>query len=77
MRQTRWKLRPAARTLGLSPVKLRQEFRQWLEHLLVLSGGRNDEVADRLDMPIEILLRKIEDLGIAQPEKPETGEGDS
>jgi len=43
LRQTRWKLRPAARTLGLSPVKLRQEFRQWLEHLLVLSGGRNDD----------------------------------
>ncbi|MBC8262168.1 MAG: sigma-54-dependent Fis family transcriptional regulator [Planctomycetia bacterium] len=77
LRQTRWKLRPAARTLGLSPVKLRQEFRQWLEHLLVLSGGRNDEVADRLDMPIEILRRKIEDLGIDPPEKPKTGEGES
>ena len=66
LRQTRWKLRPAARLLGLSPVKLRQEFRQWLEYLLAHFGGREEEVADRLDMPTEILQRKLADLGIRQ-----------
>ncbi|OUU26352.1 MAG: hypothetical protein CBC13_00455 [Planctomycetia bacterium TMED53] len=64
LRQTKWKLRPAARLLGLSPVKLRTEFRQWIEYLLSHFGGREEEVADRLDMPLEILQRKMKDLGI-------------
>ncbi len=64
LRQTRWKLRPAARILGISPVKLRQDFRAWIEHLLLNSGGDREGVASRLDMPVEILIRKLEDLGI-------------
>lgn len=77
LRQTKWKLRPAARLLGLSPVKLRTEFRQWIEYLLDHCGGRKDEVADRLDMPAEILERKLADLGITAPQKEKTGEADA
>lgn len=64
LRQTRWKLRPAARILGISPVKLRQDFRVWIEHLLTVCHQDQQEVATRLDMPIEMLVRKLEDLGI-------------
>ena len=64
LRQTRWKLRPAARILGISPVKLRQDFRAWIEHLLEENQGQKSEVATRLDMPEEILDRKLDDLGI-------------
>ncbi len=77
LRQTKWKLRPAARLLGLSPVKLRTEFRQWIEHLLDHCGGRRDEVADRLDMPAEILERKLADLGIGTPTEEKTGEAEA
>ena len=64
LRQTRWKLRPAARILGISPVKLRQDFRAWIEHLLEENQGQKSEVAARLDMPEEILNRKLDDLGL-------------
>jgi Nif-specific regulatory protein len=64
LRQTRWKLRPAARILGISPVKLRQDFRAWIEHLLEENQGQKSVVATRLDMPEEILDRKLDDLGI-------------
>ncbi|HIG05686.1 MAG TPA: sigma-54-dependent Fis family transcriptional regulator [Planctomycetes bacterium] len=64
LRQTRWKLRPAARILGISPVKLRQDFRLWIEHLLDDSQQDHQKVATRLGMPIEMLIRKLGDLGI-------------
>jgi len=64
LRQTRWKLRPAARILGISPVKLRQDFRLWIEHLLEDSQQDHQKVATRLGMPIELLIRKLGDLGI-------------
>ena len=64
LRQTRWKLRPAARILGISPVKLRQDFRLWIEHLLDDSEQDHQQVATRLGMPIEILIRKLVDLGL-------------
>ena len=64
LRQTRWKLRPAARILGISPVKLRQDFRLWIEHLLDDSEQDHQQVATRLGMPIEILIRKLGDLGL-------------
>lgn len=64
LRQTRWKLRPAARILGISPVKLRQDFRLWIEHLLDDSQQDHQKVATRLGMPIELLIRKLGDLGI-------------
>ena len=64
LRQTRWKLRPAARILGISPVKLRQDFRLWIEHLLDDSQQNHQKVATRLGMPIEMLVRKLKDLGL-------------
>ncbi|RTZ92833.1 MAG: hypothetical protein DSY81_01100 [Bacillota bacterium] len=67
LRQTRWKLRPAARILGISPVKLRQDFRVWVEHLLAENQGDQQQVASRLDMPAELLRKKMDDLGIGDP----------
>jgi DNA-binding NtrC family response regulator len=67
LRQTRWKLRPAARILGISPVKLRQDFRVWVEHLLAENQGDQQQVASRLDMPPELLRKKMDDLGIGDP----------
>ncbi|MGE4620441.1 MAG: sigma-54-dependent Fis family transcriptional regulator [Planctomycetota bacterium] len=64
LRQTRWKLRPAARILGISPVKLRQDFRAWIEYLLDENQGDHGQIASRLDMPEEILEKKLNDLGI-------------
>ncbi len=65
LRQTRWKLRPAARILGISPVKLRQDFRSWIEYLLEENQGDQAQVASRLDMPEAILVKKLDDLGFA------------
>ena len=61
-----WKLRPAARLLGISPVKLRQDFRQYLEGLLDRQDGSEsvEEVARALDMPVKTLSRKLVDLGV-------------
>ena len=64
LRQTRWKLRPAARILGISPVKLRQDFRARIEYLLDENQGNHEQVASRLDMPEPILEKKLADLGI-------------
>ncbi len=62
LRVTDWKLRPAARLLGISPVKLRQDFRLYLEH--ILNGTGVESAADRIDMPTDVLERKLDDLGI-------------
>ncbi len=60
-----WKLRPAARLLGISPVKLRQDLKAWIEFALLEGGARNvSAVASRLDIPLETLSRKLADLGI-------------
>jgi transcriptional regulator with GAF, ATPase, and Fis domain len=65
LRYKGWKLRPAARLLGISPVKLRQDFRQYLEHLLARFGEDGEhQVSKILDMPYETLSRKLADLGI-------------
>ena len=66
LRYTGWKLRPAARLLGISPVKLRQDFRHYLQSLLESSGERREEaVSEILDMPYATLTRKLNDLGIS------------
>ena len=68
LRFSGWKLRPAARMLGISPVKLRQDFRSYLEALLVASGPQGHEaVAQMLDMPETTLRRKLSDLGVEVP----------
>ncbi|MFQ5654596.1 MAG: sigma 54-interacting transcriptional regulator [Planctomycetota bacterium] len=63
LRYNRWKLRPAARLLGISPVKLRQDFREYLKDLI--AGAGEDpaaRIAALLDMPEEKLRRKLADL---------------
>ncbi len=65
LRYTAWKLRPAARLLGISPGKLRQDFKQYLELLLGAAGERGGEaVAEMLDMPAETVRRKLSELEI-------------
>ncbi|MGA1203528.1 MAG: sigma 54-interacting transcriptional regulator [Planctomycetota bacterium] len=65
LRATGWKMRPAARLLGISPVKLRQDLKAWIE--LGIAESEAPELADvarRLEIPAEVLLRKLVDLGI-------------
>ena len=75
LRFTGWKLRPAARLLGISPVKLRQDFRAHLESLLAAftledTGDAGEvAVAKALDMPPGTLRRKLSDLGIEVPSR--------
>ena len=77
LRHTNWKLRPASRLLGISPVKLRQDFKSWLELLIerVSAAGNGDvvdSVATLLEMPPETLRRKLADLGIESGEREAT-----
>lgn len=77
LRQTRWKLRPAARLLGISPVKLRQDFKGWLKLLIERATAGDstdviDSVATAIDMPPEVLQRKLSDLGIDSSGKENT-----
>ena len=68
LRYTGWKLRPAARLLGISPVKLRQDFRQYLETLLAASPHQGAEaLAEALEMPLPTLRRKLADFGVEVP----------
>ena len=61
-----WKLRPAARLLGISPVKLRQDLKTWIEWAFEQSGTKDlDRVASRLGIPAETLKRKLDDLGLS------------
>ena len=60
--------RPAARLLGISPVKLRQDSRQYLQTLLAASPNQGDEaLAEALEMPLPTLRRKLADLGVEVP----------
>ena len=62
-----WKLRPAAKMLGLSPGKTREGLREYLAEV-----GRGAaslaEAAATLDIPADILARKLADLGLEKPE---------
>jgi Nif-specific regulatory protein len=62
LRASDWKLRPAARLLGVSPTKLRGEIKQFLSTTL---GQCRDpaRAATVLDIPEEVLRRKAVDLG--------------
>jgi transcriptional regulator with GAF, ATPase, and Fis domain len=64
LRAAGWKLRPAARLLGISSTKLRYELKEFLEQALVRSGGRLDEAARSLEIPLEILEKKAADFGL-------------
>ncbi|HVR75750.1 MAG TPA: sigma 54-interacting transcriptional regulator [Planctomycetota bacterium] len=64
LRATGWKLRPAARLLGISPTKLRAEFKEYVSRTLMGCGGKLDEAARALEIPTEILVKKAADLGL-------------
>ncbi|MFN0056840.1 MAG: sigma 54-interacting transcriptional regulator [Planctomycetota bacterium] len=78
LRYNNWKLRPAARLLGISAVKLRQDFREYLEWLITRAlaasappnaTGNEAHVertlAKALEMPPDTLRRKLTDLGLS------------
>jgi transcriptional regulator with GAF, ATPase, and Fis domain len=64
LRAAGWKLRLAARLLGISSTKLRYELKEFLEQALVRSGGRLDEAARSLEIPLEVLEKKATDFGL-------------
>jgi Nif-specific regulatory protein len=64
LRASRWKLRPAARLLGISPTKLRYELKEYLEQALARSGGKLEEAAAAVSIPLEVLEKKAADLGL-------------
>jgi transcriptional regulator with GAF, ATPase, and Fis domain len=64
LRARRWKLRPAARLLGISPTKLRYELKEFLEQALVRCDGNVSLAAKALEIPLEILEKKAADLGL-------------
>ena len=64
LRVTDWKLRTAARILGISPTKLRSELRDFIEKHLKQSGGDLAKAAASLDIPTSILKKKSKDLGL-------------
>lgn len=61
---TRWKLRPAARLLGISPTKLRGELREFLGERLEAAGGDLDAVARDLEIDAHQLRKKAGDFGL-------------
>lgn len=65
LRLTNWKLRPAARLLGISPMKLRGSLRKSLAEVLRHSGDAQAAAA-ALDIPLDILLKKLDDLGLTE-----------
>ena len=65
LKRCEWKLRRAARMLGLSPGKVREDLRDYLK--AVMASDRDGAApAAKLDMPAEILARKIADLGLGE-----------
>lgn len=64
LRASSWKLRPAARALGISPMKLRGELRNFLDQTLLRHAGSLPRAAQELDIPEDILEKKVRDLGI-------------
>ncbi len=64
LRSSKWKLRPAARLLGISPTKLRTELRDFLERSLAEDDGDLSRTSRRLDIPEEVLQKKARDLGL-------------
>lgn len=71
LRCSRWKIRPAARLLGISPMKLRTSLKDYLCFLVSRCGNNLEQAADELDIPLEVLQKKAKDFGL---EIKETGE---
>ncbi len=66
LRSSAWKLRPAARLLGISPMKLRGELKDFLRNALVTTNGDIARVAEDLDIPSEVLKKKADDFGLRE-----------
>lgn len=64
LRVAGWKLRPAARLLGISPMKLRGELKEFLGEALDRCNGDVEQAASVLDVPIDVLRKKARDLGL-------------
>ena len=64
LRASGWKLRPAARVLGISPMKLRGELKEFLRETLIDCGGDLETAANNLDIPVKLLEKKAADLGL-------------
>jgi transcriptional regulator with GAF, ATPase, and Fis domain len=64
LRASDWKLRPAARLLGISPTKLRCVLKEFISETLLRSAGDLKEAGRALDIPLEVLQKKAGDLGL-------------
>ena len=64
LRACGWKLRPAARLLGISPMKLRGELKVFIEETVSRANGDLDRAAQELSIPANVLRRKASDFGI-------------
>ncbi len=66
LRAVNWKLRPAAKILGISPTKLRYELKTYLQLTLNSCGGKCDEAAKKLGIPAEVIEKKAADFGLEE-----------
>jgi transcriptional regulator with GAF, ATPase, and Fis domain len=66
LRRTAWKVRPAAKLLGVSPTKLRGDLKEYIEESLARHAGGLENVAASLDVPLDVLRRKAADLGLEE-----------
>jgi DNA-binding NtrC family response regulator len=66
LRATAWKVRPAARVLGISPTKLRYALKEFLEQALRRSEGDLEKAATYLEIPLGVIQKKAGDLGLAE-----------
>ena len=64
LRCTNWKLRPAARLLGISPMKLRGSLKEFLLQAYGRADDDLDRVAENLEIPLDVLERKVKDFGL-------------
>jgi transcriptional regulator with GAF, ATPase, and Fis domain len=64
LRRTAWKVRPAAKLLGISPTKLRNDLKEYIEGAIARHEGSIKGAAATLDVPEDVLRRKAADLGL-------------
>ncbi len=64
LRAAAWKLRPAAKLLGISPMKLRGTLRDSMSAALAEKNGDVRAAAAALDIPLDVLEKKAADLGL-------------
>jgi DNA-binding NtrC family response regulator len=64
LRTTAWKVRPAARILGISPTKLRGDLKEFIGQVVARCDRDLERAASLLDIPIDVLEKKASDLGI-------------